>query len=94
MLRSHMISLVAAHIARYSASAEDLEMVDCFLLFHEIRELPKKTQKPVIDFLVFTHLPQSESAKALSSNESPFLNNKPFPGEPLRYLKSLKAILK
>ncbi|KAJ0566306.1 hypothetical protein HanIR_Chr06g0272281 [Helianthus annuus] len=67
MLRSQSISHVAAHITRYSASAEDLAMVDCFLLFHEIREFPKKIQKPVTGFLELTHLPESESAKALSS---------------------------
>ncbi|KAJ0565451.1 hypothetical protein HanIR_Chr06g0262751 [Helianthus annuus] len=76
------------------SSAEDLDIVDCFLLFHEIREFPKKIQKPVTYFLELTHLPQSESAKALRSKGAPFLNRIPFPEDPLRYLKSLKAILK
>ena len=39
-------------MALYSASAEDLENIDCFLDFHEIRESPKKMQKLVVDLLV------------------------------------------
>jgi len=36
------ISLVVDVIARYSASVEDWETIDCFLLFQEIRESLKK----------------------------------------------------
>ncbi|KAL5770572.1 hypothetical protein ACOSP7_014726 [Xanthoceras sorbifolium] len=32
-------------IARYSASADDLETLACFLDFHDMRELPRKIQK-------------------------------------------------
>ncbi|KAJ0754024.1 hypothetical protein HanPI659440_Chr09g0342361 [Helianthus annuus] len=59
---NHIISQVAEHMARYSASAEDRETVFCFLLFHDTKELPRKMQKPVTDLLVSTHFPQSESA--------------------------------
>jgi len=52
-------------IERYSASAEDLKMVVCFLDFQEISDSPKKMQKPVTDLLVSGHLAQSESQKAL-----------------------------
>ncbi|KAF5785103.1 hypothetical protein HanXRQr2_Chr10g0424611 [Helianthus annuus] len=38
------------------------------------------------------HFAQSESAKADSSNLSPFLNINPAPGAPFKYLNSLKAI--
>jgi len=41
------ISLVVDIIAWYFASVEDWETIDYFLLFQEIRESPKKIQKPV-----------------------------------------------
>ena len=52
----------------YSASADDLETVCCFLDFLEIRESPRKTQKLVNDLLVSGHEAQSASAKALICN--------------------------
>ena len=52
----------------YSASTNDLETVCCFLDFLEIRESPRKTQKPVTDLLVSGHEVQSTSAKALICN--------------------------
>jgi len=36
----------------YFASEELLEMVCCFLDFHVMRELPKKMEHPVTNFLV------------------------------------------
>jgi hypothetical protein len=50
----------------YSASAEDLEMVCCFLDFQDTKESPRKRQKPVTDFLVSGHAAQSASQNALS----------------------------
>ena len=41
-------------MARYSASAEDWDTIDCFLDFHDIKESPKNTQYPVVDLLVST----------------------------------------
>jgi hypothetical protein len=41
---SHINSQVAADKALYSASDEDLEIVDCFLAFHEISDEPRKKQ--------------------------------------------------
>ena len=38
-------------MALYSASAEDLDMVVCFLDFQETKESPRKMQKPVVDLL-------------------------------------------
>lgn len=49
---SHVISQVVSAIALYSASAEDLDIVDYFLLSQEISETARVTQKPVIDLLV------------------------------------------
>ena len=46
-------------MALYSASTENLEITDCFLDFHEIKESPKKTQYPVVDLLVSTQDAQS-----------------------------------
>jgi hypothetical protein len=51
-------------MALYSASADDLEIVLCFLDFHEIKESLIKTQYPVIGLLVSGHAAQSESVKA------------------------------
>lgn len=47
--RSHIISLLADDIERYSASAVDFEIVVCFLHFHEIREAPKNMHHPVVE---------------------------------------------
>ena len=38
-------------IARYSASADDLDTLVCFLDFQEIIEFPRKMQNPEIDRL-------------------------------------------
>jgi len=51
-------------IALYSASAEDLDTVVCFLDFQEIKELSRKTQYPVTDLLESTQPAQSESQNA------------------------------
>ena len=50
--RIQVISYVVTAMALYFASAEDLETIDCFLDFHEIRESPKKMQKLVANLLV------------------------------------------
>ena len=41
-------SLVVFDILLYSASTDDLETVIYFLIFHETKECPRKTQKEVI----------------------------------------------
>lgn len=51
---------------QYSASAELQEIISCFLNFHDIIELPKKMQYPLMALLVFEHVAHSESEKALS----------------------------
>ena len=48
----------------YFASEEDLEIVVCFLDFHEIGELPSKKRYPVTDLLESGHDAQLESEKA------------------------------
>ena len=45
----------------YSASAEDLDIVPCFLHLHEIGDVLSLTQHPLIDRLVNGQLAQSES---------------------------------
>jgi len=52
---------VVAARALYSDSEELLEIVGCFLDFHDIRDSPKKMAKPVTDFLVPEYVAQSES---------------------------------
>ncbi len=51
---------------RYSASADDREIVGCFLDFQEMSEAPRKMQKPVVERLVSRHPAQSLSQKAFS----------------------------
>ena len=41
-----MSSLVTVAIDRYSASADDLETVVCFFVFHEIGDLPSVIKYP------------------------------------------------
>lgn len=48
-------------MARYSASAVERATTDCFLVFHEMGELPSRTQYPEVDFLVVGQLAQSLS---------------------------------
>lgn len=78
---------MVAAMARYSASAVDLDIVDCFLAFHEIKESPKRMQKPVMDFLVSGHAPQSASEKAFKCNGDDEEKNRPWPGLFFRYRK-------
>lgn len=51
-------------MARYSASDEERETVDCFLDFQEIGDLPKRRMYPVTERRVSIQEPQSESKKA------------------------------
>ena len=53
--------MTAFAMARYSASVLDLETVVWRLEDHEMRELPRKTQKPDVDRRVLGHLAQSAS---------------------------------
>lgn len=61
---SQVISDALAAMARYSASEEDRDTVLCFLDFHEIGELPKRTTYPVIECRVSGQEAQSESENA------------------------------
>lgn len=78
-------------IKRYSASAEDNEIVFCFLLFHEIKEFPRKTQYPVVERRVTGHPAQSASQKAFNRNKLCEENKIPCHGVLFKYLKTHKA---
>ena len=60
---------VVVAMAQYSASAEEREVVDCFLDFHGTKESSKNKQNPVIDLLESLHLAQLESQNPLSFRE-------------------------
>ena len=62
-------SLVVAAKAQYLASAEEREMLDCFLDFHETKQSLRKTQKPETDFCESRHEAQSTYEKAVSLRE-------------------------
>ena len=74
-------------IARYSDSADVLNIVVYFLVFHEIRALPRKMQYPVIDRLMIEHRAQSTSQNPLSSKFPLAGKYNPCPGAPLRYCR-------
>ena len=59
---------------RYSASADDLETVTCFLFFHDISDLLKKIQYPVTGRLVKGHRVQFASQYAVKCS-GPFKEN-------------------
>lgn len=86
---SHQTSQVVDARAQYFASEEDLEIVACFLDFHDIRACPRKMQKPITDLLVSTHAPQSESEKAFSCRLEEAGKNSPFRGACLMYRNTL-----
>lgn len=52
-------------------------MVVCFLDFHDIKESPKKIQKPVVDLLESLHETQSTLEKAHSCTEDDAAKNNP-----------------
>lgn len=56
-----MISLVTYASDLYSASNEDLEIVFCFLDFHETKEFPNRMQYTIMDLLVRVQEAQSAS---------------------------------
>ena len=57
--------------ARNSASIVDMATVICFLLTQEIKDCPRNTKKPDVDFLSEMSLPQSASQYAVSSRLLP-----------------------
>ena len=59
--RIHEHSETALAMARYSASTLDLDTVFCRLDDHEMREDPRKMQKPEVDRRVSGHPAQSAS---------------------------------
>jgi hypothetical protein len=56
-----MASQLAEHVAMYSASVVLREILDCFLLFHEVMADPKLKQHPEVIFLSEALPSQSES---------------------------------
>ena len=62
-------SAAAAAMARYSASADDLETVCCFLDFQVTGELPNNNTYPVTDLRESTQDAQSASENACSFND-------------------------
>lgn len=74
--------------ARYSASDEERERVDCFLAHQLIKEEPRKTQEPMIDFSVSEHSAQSESLKALRERDYSVGKNIPLAGQLFMYRRT------
>ena len=76
----------------YSTLADDLETDCCFLDFLEIRESPRKTQKPVTNILVSGHEVQSASTKALICNFEVVEYKIPWPGVAFKYYITLFSV--
>lgn len=64
-------------MALYSNSTENCDTVCCFLDFHEIKDSPRKTQKPVTDLLESGQEAQSAFAKAFRCNSDLLEKNNP-----------------
>lgn len=77
---SHVTSQQVWAIARYSASAVERATTDCFLVFQEIGEEPRRTQYHVVDFLVVGQLAQSLSQYAVSWAADEDASKIPWPG--------------
>lgn len=80
-----MTSLVVVARALYSASADEREMVSCFLALKETKESPKKIQNPVTDLRESSQVLQSTSEKARNFKEEAAEKYNPCPGLPLMY---------
>ncbi|CAL9026970.1 unnamed protein product, partial [Prunus brigantina] len=63
--RNQVSSQLVAAIEWYSAYADDLETVTCFLLFNDMSDLPRKIQYPITKRLVKGHRAQSTSQYAI-----------------------------
>jgi len=85
--RNQTISLVVDVMARYYALMDDWETIDCFLLFQEIRESPKRIQNPVTDLRYLGSLPWSASEYARNSKEEVDENKRLWKIIPRRYHK-------
>ena len=82
---NHFNSPVTAAMDRYSALADEWDIVCCFLVFHEIGEDLSRINHPVRDLRVKGHPSQSESHQP-DSCRSQSLRNKTFcPRFPFRY---------
>ena len=88
-LLSHKNSQVPSVNALNSASTLCLETIDCFLLFHVIKQPPTKVQYLEVDLFSLTDLTQLASVNASTLIWSLFLNNNPFLGVFFRYLRIL-----
>jgi len=85
--RNQTIPLVVDVMAWYSASVDDWETIDCFLLFQEIRESPKKIQNSVTDLRSMGSLPWSASEYARNSKDEVDESKRLWKTVPRRYHK-------
>ena len=73
----HIMSQRETTMNLYSISAEDREMVCCFLDFQDTKESPRNKQNRVTDFLVSGQAAQSASQKTLRLKSEEAGKNKP-----------------
>ena len=81
-----MTSQVTVANARYSPSADECETLCYFFNFHEIKDLRRKTQKPLNEGQVSGQDPQFASTKAFIDKASVLDKKIPWPEDPLMYL--------
>ena len=80
---------MATAIALYSTSADERDTTVYFFDLHNIKDSPKKMQKPVMDLLVSGHPAQSESQKPFNCKSVADGKNSPCPSVPFKYWKTL-----
>lgn len=68
--RSQITSLLEEDRDRCSTWAEDLEIVVCFLHFHDMRESLKNMHHPIVDRLVSGHLTNLDQHKPWGAKET------------------------
>ena len=60
VFEAKITSLLAEAMDPHLASTEDLETVGYVLHFHEIRDVPRSINHPVVDLLVSGHRPDTQ----------------------------------
>ena len=64
-------------MALYFTSIEERDIMVCFLVSQEMSDFPRKTQYPVVDFLIVGQLTESTSQNPINFKSFWVRNNKP-----------------
>lgn len=92
-IKQSLHSQVATTRARYSASDEERETVNCFFMRHEMRNLPMKKYCSEMDLCVSARPAQSTSKQPIYYRCESLERKIPRAWNPLRYMRVLMASL-